>query len=95
MDAAVEASDPLSKARRTFRDMIGKQVNPMQYRQMRKHWQSMNPNITALRSVSDQHKIHMMFEDHKRIEEERRSWLYSFAKMAGLPIDDWELRDKF
>lgn len=92
-DAAVE--DTLSGPRRIFRELMRDKVNPMQYQQLRRNWQSMNPNITALKSVSDQHKVHMMFEDHKRIEETRKNWLIGFAKIAGLPVDDWELRDRF
>ncbi len=95
MNPATECVDTLSGPRRIFRELVREKTDPMQYQQLRRNWQSMNPNITALRSVSDQHKVHMMFEDHKRVEEERKSWYHAFAKIAGLPLDDWELRERF
>lgn len=81
-----------SLAKRALRELAQKEPDPTQYRERLRGWQSMNPNITSLRSVSDQHKVRMMFEHQDRLYKERETWLQSLARRVGLKSADfWDV----
>lgn len=56
-------------------------------------YSGLSPNIMALRSVSDQHKTHMLDAERERFEAEDKSLSQRVARALG--ISDDMLRDNF
>jgi hypothetical protein len=56
---------------------------------------TIDPNIAALRSVSDQHKIRMHIDRETRMAEERKSWQERVLAMFGLSGDRSARHDLF
>lgn len=54
------------------------------YRRQMNRWTTIDPNIAALRSVSDQHKVHMMIAREDMLDQEHASWQNKILQMFGL-----------
>lgn len=65
-----------------YSDRRNKQID--YFRRRKNNWTTLDPNILSLRSVSDQHKIHMHIAAEEKLDEERDSWQESILKMFGL-----------
>jgi hypothetical protein len=54
------------------------------FRRRKNNWTTLDPNIMSLRSVSDQHKIHMHIAAEEALDKEKQSWQDSVLEMFGL-----------
>lgn len=65
-----------------YEDRRGKHID--YFRRRKNNWTTLDPNILALKSVSDQHKIHMHIAAEEKLDEERHGWQNSILRMFGL-----------
>lgn len=80
----IERAKKLDAARKyLYEDNKGRNGN-VYFRRRKNNWTTLDPNIIALRSVSDQHKIHMHIAAEEQLDQEHDSWQQSILRMFGL-----------
>ena len=83
--------DPEYIKRNLFSKALREQTSPIRYRtRIRDQYaesRTVPPNIAALRSVSDQHKIHMTLNWNDSMVKEEQSWTARIAESVGLTLD--------
>lgn len=89
----IERAKKLDAARKyLYENSKGRNGN-VYFRRRKNNWTTLDPNIIALRSVSDQHKIHMHIAAEEKLNQEHDSWQQSILRMFSLDTkrDRYEL----
>lgn len=89
----IERAKKLDAARKYLYENNKGRNGSVYFRKRKNNWTTLDPNITALRSVSDQHKIHMHIAEEEKLNQEHDSWQQSILRMFGLDTkrDRYEL----